>query len=125
MGIEERLLARNIAHFGQAQGALFTTTRMQQLFGYSRSTQQVEELRKNLLNKETLPPTILSNKNSLPPIPTNIIQEEFEKAFKKWSEGTSTSPSGRHLGHYKCLFAVDGYTYTNNNPDPSEEIMGV
>jgi hypothetical protein len=30
--IKERLLARNIAHFGQAQGSLFTTTRMQHLF---------------------------------------------------------------------------------------------
>jgi hypothetical protein len=41
------------------------------------------------------------------------------------SEGTSTSLSGRHLGHYKGLFADDGYTYTDDDHDPSENIMGL
>jgi hypothetical protein len=51
--------------------------------------------------------------------------EDFCKAFKKWSEGTSTSPSGRHLGQYRCLFADDGDTeYTDEAPDPSMNIMG-
>jgi hypothetical protein len=27
------------------------------------------------------------------------------KAVKVWRESTSTSPSGRHLGHYKALVA--------------------
>jgi hypothetical protein len=34
-------------------------------------------------------------------------------------------PSRRHLGHYRCLFADDGQTYTNDDPDPSNKIMGV
>ena len=25
------------------------------------------------------------------------------KGFQRWKEKTSTSPSTRHLGHYKCL----------------------
>ena len=29
-----------------------------------------------------------------------------EREIKVWSELTITSPSGQHLGHYKCLFTV-------------------
>ena len=27
--------------------------------------------------------------------------------FRKWRESTSTSPSGRHLGHYKALLRAE------------------
>jgi hypothetical protein len=40
--IEEQLLARNIAHFGQAQSSLFTTQRLQELFGYQGVNEKVE-----------------------------------------------------------------------------------
>ena len=37
------------------------------------------------------------------PIDTTISTDDVIKGFKSWSEGTSTSPSRRHLGHYKSL----------------------
>ena len=37
------------------------------------------------------------------PIPTEISEDDITKGFKSWKESTSTSPSGRHLGHYKAL----------------------
>ncbi|KAI2503585.1 hypothetical protein MHU86_10872 [Fragilaria crotonensis] len=37
------------------------------------------------------------------PIPTAITTHDVIKGFKSWSEGTSTSPSKRHLGHYKAI----------------------
>jgi hypothetical protein len=37
--IEEKLLARNIKQFSQAQGTLFTTKRLQELFGYKGTTE--------------------------------------------------------------------------------------
>ena len=37
------------------------------------------------------------------PIDTTISTDDVIKGFKLWSEGTSTSPSRRHLGHYKAL----------------------
>ena len=36
----------------------------------------------------------------------------MSEGFKKWREKTNTSPSLRHLGHYKCLLIPD-----NNNKD--------
>ena len=38
-----------------------------------------------------------------PPITTTITEEEVKQCFKSWKEATSTSPSGRHLGHYKAI----------------------
>ena len=37
------------------------------------------------------------------PIPSKISEEDITRGFKHWSETTTTSPSGRHLGHYKAL----------------------
>ena len=36
-------------------------------------------------------------------IKTEISVDDFVYGIKHWSEKTSTSPSGRHLGHYKSL----------------------
>ena len=35
-----------------------------------------------------------------------VTEEEFRGKMKAWRETTTTSPSGRHLGHYKSLFAI-------------------
>jgi len=34
----------------------------------------------------------------------DITVADLRGKFSKWRESTSTSPSGRHLGHYKLLF---------------------
>ena len=36
-------------------------------------------------------------------IPTEITAEDVQYGFKHWRETTTTSPSGRHLGHYRSL----------------------
>ncbi|KAI2511593.1 hypothetical protein MHU86_2847 [Fragilaria crotonensis] len=38
-----------------------------------------------------------------PAIPTDIKEDDVRYGFTKWKETTSTSPSGRHLGHYKAI----------------------
>jgi hypothetical protein len=45
----------------------------------------------------------LGDNNKLPKIDTEITFEEFIEGFSKWKEKTTTSPSGRHVGHYKLL----------------------
>ena len=36
-------------------------------------------------------------------IPLDITADDVKYGFSKWKESTSTSPSGRHLGHYKAI----------------------
>lgn len=59
--------------------------------------------------------------NQLPPLDDEITESEFWNGFKKWREATSTSPSGRHLGHYKVLLIPDGNDdlYDNDIINPS------
>ena len=46
---------------------------------------------------------------------TGIIPlEDFKAGYKKWHERTTTSPSGRHLGHYHALLAPDGNDYSES-----------
>jgi hypothetical protein len=44
------------------------------------------------------PPQAIAN-----PINSEITLKDFADGVKGWHESTSTSPSGRHLGHYKAL----------------------
>ena len=32
---------------------------------------------------------------------------DFRRLFTKWKESTSSSPSGRHIGHYKAILGND------------------
>ena len=41
-------------------------------------------------------------------IKTEFTVDEVKKGFQRWRETTSTSPSGRHLGHYKRILKRDG-----------------
>jgi hypothetical protein len=38
-----------------------------------------------------------------PPITTTISEDDVKRGFGRWREATSTSPSGRHLGHYRAI----------------------
>ena len=43
-----------------------------------------------------------------------ITTEDFDSRMRKWRESTSTSPSGRHLGHYKVLVATPDRSLQEN-----------
>jgi hypothetical protein len=130
--IEEQLLARNITHFGQAQGTLFATQRLQNLFGYcgvNQTAQKVLQGHRHVYSGLELSPggtsllNLLSNADNLSEISSSISLKTFTSAMRKWSERTSTSPSGRHLGHYKCPLADDHHEYPETDPDPGGEIF--
>jgi hypothetical protein len=44
-----------------------------------------------------------------------ISEDDYVKKLKVWSESTTTSPSGMHLGHYKALIAR--HSYSTSVPD--------
>lgn len=48
-------------------------------------------------------PTSNSQAQTEQPIEQEVTEEDILYGFKSWKEKTSTSPSGRHLGHYRSL----------------------
>ena len=114
--IENLLIARNIAHFGQAQGSPFTTSPIVDKIGYKGTNNfsakiiRGDDISPELHNmtgglKEII--KILNIGKHTPKFSINIDQEEFMSGFRKWREETATSPSGRHLGHYKALLRAE------------------
>jgi hypothetical protein len=109
--IEEALIIRNIEHFGQAHESPFASSPLAQELGF----EGVNSVSIDLL-KGKLPSTfstcddttqMILEKFMYPP-KTKIIKEsitynEFYSALQHWDEQTTTSPSGRHLGHYRVL----------------------
>jgi hypothetical protein len=58
-------------------------------------------------------------------IPEIIILEEFESALDKWNKKTTTSPRGRHLGHYKLINRLNVFALEDNNINISDNIINV
>jgi hypothetical protein len=54
-------------------------------------------------------------------LPSKINFEEFCGALEKGNERTTTSPSGRHLGHYKILLRLP--IYDNYKTNLSKKIL--
>ena len=50
-------------------------------------------------------------------IPAEMTLSEFRGKMVKWRETATTSPSGRHLGCYKALFATALYNEATNPQD--------
>jgi hypothetical protein len=135
--ILDRLLTRNISHFGQAQGTPFTTNPLLSRFGYDGMSIHGTKLSQS----GTIPSCIenistatrdvierISSQESRHPIHSDLLPyESFVSTIKKWKEATSISPSGRHLGHYKSLLAIDSKSssYNEANPDPGPELTQV
>ena len=55
-----------------------------------------------------------------PTISTLITESSLVRRFGKWTERTSTSPSGRHLGHYRALL----YHTDDNGNYPLIQVLG-
>ena len=58
-----------------------------------------------------------SEKPIIHKVKNKINLDEMQYAFTKWKERTTTSPLGRHLGHYKALIVSDG--------EESNEVMQI
>ena len=114
--IEFYLRLRNCRHFGQAEGTPSTSPSMKQKFNWSATTNEAElvlnceytdkalsHVQRMLLDNMK---RVTSNESS----PTYLTSTKFDNQMKKWRESTSTSPSGRHLGHYKVLLSTPDRT---------------
>lgn len=133
----DKIYQRNLRHFGQAEGSPFTAPPLSVAFGYTGMTYHGT----SLVQEGSLPPMLdhisqheqdilqqLKPTDSPHVTYNNLITfDGFSKAISKWREATSTSPSGKHLGHYKSLLSIDSFAsqYTDADPDPGSSILEV
>ncbi len=107
--IEPTLFEWNRQHFSQAKDTPFMSGPLADLCGYDGLTPFAEQVLNQTADLTKFPEPqrdILSEMNErAKPMPfKDPTDEELEAGIKKWPEKTTTSPSGRHLGHYKALF---------------------
>ena len=114
--ITQLLIERNRKHFGQAQGTPLTCEPITELMGWDATGEAADAILDGTFDIDSIDTTeamkailrgVRRDKYNAPPIAEQITTQDFIKGFKKWDERTSTSPSGRHLSHYKALLAYD------------------
>ena len=120
--IEHYLMLRNYQHFGQAHGTPFTIPPLSEwvdwtatspaseaiLIGTFTTDIGISDICKRLLHH-------CQNRTGNDTIPALLTEEEFRGKLRVWNERTTTSPSGRHLGRYKALYAKSIYPPESND----------
>jgi len=123
--IEYYLILRNRLHFGQAQVTPFTKAPLKNDIPWG-----ADVLRSNdILNGTYIP------SDNVPELCAKVLEQcrsrfqtdlidplltldSFKGKIRKWRESTTTSPSGRHLGRYKAVFAKG--VYDSSIPEEAE-----
>ena len=113
--ITKYLLERNQKHFGQAAGTPFTVPPLSVHVDFRASTNECDLILNGDYDTSTLDDltslllkqfTLLTE---LDVLPSAITEQAMLDKYRFWPEGTSTSPSGRHLGHYRTLLPGQNY----------------
>jgi hypothetical protein len=65
----------------------------------------VDQLKVNEATKAILNALARDKSHQHQHIDSQISRQDFTGGIKAWNEDTATSPSGRHLGHYKSILA--------------------
>jgi len=107
--IEFLLLIRIQRHFGQASqdNTPFTIPPLDTTLNWSATTGKAEFiLQGDYSNAEidTISQLLLDNctrVTELDSLPKTITEQDMRQEYTRWKESTTTSPSGRHLGHWK------------------------
>ena len=106
--IFQHLIQRNCSHFGQAEGTPFTRAPLTKLTDIQQIPTDLITNTNNQAVKTILQQLTISSQ--LPPINTTITAIDLQRLYQIWNENTTTSPSGLHLGHDKCLFQAPDST---------------
>lgn len=110
--VEYYLLLRNRLHFGQAHGTPFTTDPLCNDLDWGATTEEAfQVLQGNYSTAEVVPncQDLLRECRhvaQLDSLPAELQVNDFKGKIRAWKESTTTSPSGRHLGWYKSLYAT-------------------
>lgn len=118
------LQARNRNHFGQAHNTPSTQAPLIDDLGFTGNTADGNAILQGTYNISDLSPPVQlliahlqchyigPRSQQFQP---SITEADYVGKLKSWSESTSTSPSGLHLGHYKALIAR--HEYSDLHPD--------
>lgn len=104
--LKKIILERNSVHFRQAVGTFFTTEAMLEALPFTANSRLPEDiLEGKYVSGPTLEATQILKECSkmIEPDEGELMLEEIQSCFWRWDDKTSTSPSGIHLGMYKCL----------------------
>jgi hypothetical protein len=111
--VEQLIMERQKVHFGQATPTLFTNEPLKSTFNWTGTSPEADVV----LNGDYTPSLhvdpqsnriLQSCTRKMPPISSVISLAEMKHKYRTWNETTSTSPSGRHLGHKHALLKPDG-----------------
>jgi hypothetical protein len=124
--VEYFLQIRNRGHFGQAQGTPFTESPFVDSIDWQASSDFSDQIlagscATTISEVPQCQALIQACRaaSALDLLPETISFDEFRGKMSSWRESTSTSPSGRHLGRYKALFAKGPYQ-ADPEGDPTE-----
>jgi hypothetical protein len=117
--MEAAIISRNIEHFSQADGSPFTTTRLTDVFGRYGTNKAAEMLLDGIFDIEALDTTEAVKEilyrfkrvSDTGTISDHLTSDDLHQLYSRWNEGTSTSPSGLHLGHEKAILRMEATRY--------------
>jgi hypothetical protein len=112
-----RIVERNKAHFGQADGTPFTVSPLTDILGRYGTTQEAEWLLDGKIRLDRVSEK-LDDKLEAKEAVISVLRQlgkggcrdgfhdfvtvkDYREGHRRWRESTSTSPSGLHLGHEK------------------------
>ena len=117
-------MKRNKQHFQLAQGTPFTEDPLRTELPFSGSSKLAEQILDGRIPEELKISVNMRKILQKAKRKTEEIKTEFTvDEVKKERETTSTSPSGRHLGHYKSILKRDG-TGKEEHKESVDEIFG-
>jgi hypothetical protein len=108
---EDHLINRNLEHYAQAEHTAMAHHLICKKMGTSGSTDFCNQVLQGTVDLLNFPATLQSIFQQLhQPHTVNINSiinyDDFKDAQERWKESTSTSPRGRHVGHYIRPFST-------------------
>jgi hypothetical protein len=104
------ILNRNIRHFRQAETTPLATPQVIRTIRFGADTDRAEQLLDgtgdptDITDDEWSRYLLTSMRRHSKELKIEITKEKMMNKYKIWKERTSTSPLGRHLGHFHALF---------------------
>ena len=117
--VETAILERNKRHFNQCAGTPFTAGRLRKI-NWAADSKVADQILNGTILLTTISDdnrtqqVLQTSRQASPEISDHISVEDLKQLFRIWREGTTTSPSGRHLGIYKAIF---------NTADDTDDII--